>query len=297
MVDTFAVAITFALLNSVFFGFSKILYRKGMVNIPVQLAIFYTLLPAAPILLVATIIIGEFAWLSVTPYTLILIPVTALVNFNLGRLFLFEAIRNLGAARASQLISLSLIFASIFGVLLMGETMTIYIASGTIVIFAAISLLLLSPADMRLKPLGYNLKRGVLMGGIGSLVWGFSFIASKLMLLEFPPLSASWLIVLGAIGIQALLASPSFRSAKTLVPDRRSMAYFVLSGIVTSIAFLAYMLAVNLAPIVLIAPFASLSPIFAALWSYLLIQRLEFVGIKILVASIMVAIGSYIIAL
>ncbi|MBI2184297.1 MAG: DMT family transporter [Thaumarchaeota archaeon] len=297
MADTFALAVTFALVNSVLFGFSKILYRKGVMHMPVQIAILYTLLPAVPILLAATVITGEYAWLKITPFTLILIPLTGMFNFNLGRLFLFETIRSLGASRASQLIATQLIFTSIFGVVFKGETMTIYVAVGTIIIFAAISFLLFSPMDLRLKPLGYNLRRGLIMGIVGSVIWAFGFLVSKLMVDEYPPLSASFLTVAAAAVTQTVMALPSFRSAGTVVPDRRSMGYFLASGVVTTAAFLAFMLALSLSPIVVIAPFASLSPIFAAIWSYFFIQRMEFIGVRIILASILVAVGSYIISL
>ena len=289
--------ILLALAQSVLFGFSKIVYRRGMMNMPTSLAVLYTLLPAPILLGLASVVWGEFRWLTLNWESVVLTALSGLLNFNLGRLFLFESIRSLGAARASQLITFQLITASLFGVVFLGEAMTVSIAGGSAVIFVAISFLILSPPDLRLKPFGYNLRRGVTMGLIGSTVWGSSFLVSRWLVDRYPPVSASLLTYVGAIGIQALMSLPDLRRLKRSALDRRGIGYLLGSGVVTTVALLSFMTALQLAPIVIVAPFASLSPIFAALSSYLFIQRLEFVGVRLIVASLLVAVGSYIITI
>ena len=297
----YAAAIAFAIAQSALFGFSKIFTRKGLFLSSPALGAFYALLPAVVILffgVVATGGLGALGKINIfIPSVFLLVTLCALTNMNLGRVLLYESIRSLGAARAGQLIASQLIFASLFAALLLGESLTLPITGGTLLIFAGIFTVALTGYDLRHKPPGYNFRRGTITGIATGIVWGYAFIITKELLAVYDAMTASFITIVFAAVYQGIFVLVRVRPVRRIIPERKAMVYFLITGILTSFAFYAFLVALSLGPIVIVAPFASLAPIFTAVVSYLFIQKIEFVDRRLLLASVVVIIGSIVIVM
>ena len=294
----YALAIAFAIAQSALFGFSKIFSRKGLFLSSPALGAFYALLPAVVILFIGVVVTGGLGKINVLiPSVFLLVTLSALTNMNVGRVLLFETIRNLGAARAGTVIASQLIFASLFAALLLGESPTFSVAGGTLLVFLGIFAVALAGSDLRHKPPGYNFRRGMIAGISTGVIWGFAFIVTKELLAFYDALTASFLTIIFAAFYQGIFVLVTVRPVRRIIPERKSMVLFVSSGILTSFAFYAFLIALSLGPVIIVAPFASLSPLFTALVSYIFIQKIEFVDRRLSLACVVVIIGSVFIAI
>ena len=294
----YAVAIAFAIIQSALFGFSKIFTRKGLFLSSPALGAFYALLPAIVILFFGVMVTGGLGKINIfIPSMFLLITLCALTNMNLGRVLLYESIRSLGAARAGTVIASQLIFASLFATLLLGESPTFSVVSGTLLVFLGIFAVALVGSNLRHKPPDYNFRRGMIAGISTGVTWGYAFIVTKELLAFYDALTTSFITIVFAAVYQGIFVLVRVRPVRKIVPERKSMVYFVLSGILTSFAFYAFLIALSLGPVIIVAPFASLAPLFTAIVSYLFIQKIEFVDRKLFLACIVVIIGSVFIAI
>jgi drug/metabolite transporter (DMT)-like permease len=72
---------------------------------------------------------------------------------------------------------------------------------------------------------------------------------------------------------------------------RRTFLYVTLAGLASSTAVVLMFTALSLAPVVVVSPVASLTPLFALVFTHLFLQRLERVTLRIVVGTLLVVAG------
>ena len=73
--------------------------------------------------------------------------------------------------------------------------------------------------------------------------------------------------------------------------NRKALRYFGSSGLILSIAFLSYFMALSASSVVKIQPIAGTNPLFSVLFSYIFLQDREHVTIRSLVGTLLVVAG------
>ncbi len=91
---------------------------------------------------------------------------------------------------------------------------------------------------------------------------------------------------------QTIASMQSFRHA-----DRRGHALFFLAGVAASVGLMANFYGLSVAPVVVVTPLTSISPLVTILLAGLFLKRLEKVTIRIVLGAVLVVTGVVIITI
>ncbi len=145
-----------------------------------------------------------------------------------------------------------------------------------------------------------KMNRNVLIGialGIGAgLSYGVSSVLIRYSVgnLATPLVGASVSLLIGTIGL-SIFGGRGIKN--TLSTNRRGFIYLLLSGAAASCGIICMFFALGMAPVVVVTPLQSINPLFALLWSYLFLGRLEKITPKLILGSVLVVAGVILIAL
>ena len=109
-----------------------------------------------------------------------------------------------------------------------------------------------------------------------------------------PPLiGAAVSLFAGMLGLSVLGA----RSIRTDIDKKKGIGFMLLAGITAACGVISMFFALSMAPVVVVAPLQSTNPLFALLWSYLFIGRLEKITPRLVIGCILVVTGVILITL
>ena len=224
---------------------------------------------------------------------------SAFLNLTFGRFMLILAIHDLGAVRAGQFAASSAATASMLGMMLLGEEPSVLILLGTLFIVGSLVCLIRFNLEQRTASRRTNATRGLLAGVMVSLSWGLGIVVAKIPLSELSAIvSAFYTLFLAMIMQGAYVAArtlnPAYRG-QGLLPARRAIAYLLLSGLIGTFAFLAFVVALSLGSVALVAPLSTVSPVFSLILASIFIRKIEFINGGTVLSAIGVVIGAYLV--
>jgi len=205
-----------------------------------------------------------------------------------GRFLRFMAIERLGAAIASPLNNLNPLVSTALAIMLLGEEVTLPILAGTVVIVTGATLL-----SMGGKQVGF---RAVYLALpiLSAFCFGVVAILRKLALAEIGAIPGTAINVSTALVLVTtfLLATGDRRS---LACDGRSFAYFVGAGLTENLSVFLTVVALGLGTVSVVTPLTSTAPIFVLLLSPLLLRGMERVTVRIVLGTVLIVLGVYLI--
>jgi len=284
---------------AVLFGISRVFTRRGLLTTDVPVGILVSLMPTIPLVLASNLLLGEPPRpLILQPEVLLLIIATAVLNVNLGRWLVYSSIKLVGAARASQIVALEVPFTAFFGAVLLGETLSVRVAIGTVIVFLGILFVALSrPSASPLRSTsGRDFGQGVALALAGAVLWSLAFITARVSAQGWgSPVAAALLSLVLATLIQGIIVAGLRGFPVISKVNRGELSALLASGATTGIATLLYFSALRSLPVVLASPILNLSPLVATVLSFLLIQKMERVNRMVVLATLLVATGSYLV--
>ena len=127
--------------------------------------------------------------------------------------------------------------------------------------------------------------------GIGTaLAYGITSVLVRYGVggLASPLVGAAVALFAGTLGLTAIGAR-GIRAS--LTQNRKSVVLLLLAGTAAACGIMASFFALSMAPVVIVTPIQSTSPLFALLWSYLFLGQLERITPRLVLGSILVAGG------
>lgn len=218
-------------------------------------------LTGVPLLLGACVLAGETHSLFSPPAsTLALFALVGVLNSGVSRLLLYYAIRHVGANQAEALQTTTVLFSFALALAFLGESLTPLILGGGILIVAGSFLIEgRSSSDLR----GGSLRVGVVTAIMSSLVFAVVLVLVRSGLSTgYPPLAAAVISAVSALAFNILIYDWRFVK-RDLRGLRKGALYSVVSaGALIAVAQALRYLAFSLAPVVVVSPIISVSPIF-----------------------------------
>jgi drug/metabolite transporter (DMT)-like permease len=132
--------------------------------------------------------------------------------------------------------------------------------------------------------------------GIGAgLSYGVSSVLIKYGVgsLASPLVGAAVSLLSGTLGLSILGA----RGVKTDLSKKKGIIFMLLAGVTAACGVISSFFALSMAPVVLVSPVQSTNPLFALLWSYLFLGRLERITPRLILGSVLVVTGVILITL
>lgn len=286
----YSTGIFYALLAATLFGISNILVRRGFVGIDPRRGIFVTILFSFLSVFVLSLVdgeiwkIGEIGFLAIALYALV-----GFLNFTVGRSLNYFSISLSGPSVTSTLISLRIVFAVLFSIVLLNETITIPRIVGDLLMFLGITVVTLSNGVENGK-----LTMGVVLAFVAAAVAGLCDVlisyANTLNAMPSNGLLISY--VFGTLTYVPLIIGSSITQHKPSKNSIRSLLLFLIGvGVTSGIAQSARYFSLANAPVSVAVPIISLTPIITMLLSALFLKS-EKLGFPFIVGVVVVFIGS-----
>ena len=254
-----------ALVAAFFFALSAHVQNMGSRSTSTQVVTLVLIGSQALIFALAAIFIVK--WDYWTSGALVLFAAAGLLRPTLSIALWIEGIKRLGPTLNAALTSSGPLFAAVFGILLLGETLTPMIAGGIALVVAGVlvptlmtrGIMSTFPAWAVLLPLGAAALRNV------------AHAVTKVGFAEVPsPLFAA---LVGTLVSLILVAGQFFARRQRIEGRLGDYRYFVLSGMITALAVYLLNQALDLGQVITVAPLVASSPVFSALLGYFVFGR------------------------
>jgi len=136
--------IVFAIAASICWGIGAIFVRLGSERIKTTTGTFIAMLASTMLVCSLALTTDYDEVLALTPRVVLWFSLIGLVNYVLGRVFYYRAIRYLGVSRATPMVASSPLFAVILAVTFTDETVNLPIVAGTLFIVLGLYLVIKS---------------------------------------------------------------------------------------------------------------------------------------------------------
>jgi drug/metabolite transporter (DMT)-like permease len=264
-IDTATLGAIIALVAAFFFALSAHVQNMGARTTSTQFGTLVLIGMQALIYSIAALFIVRWEyWLS---GAVVLFAAAGLLRPTLSIALWIEGIKRLGPTLNAALTSSGPFFAAIFGVLILGETLTPMIGAGIVLVVAGVlvptmvtrGIMSTFPAWAILLPLGASALRNV------------AHAITKVGFADVPsPLFAA---LVGTL-VSLVLVSGQFVVRRQRVTGQlRDYRYFALSGMITALAVYLLNQALEFGQVITVAPLVASSPVFSALLGYFIFGR------------------------
>ncbi len=136
---------------------------------------------------------------------------------------------------------------------------------------------------------------GMISSGLAAVCYGSSqFLARKLVTEQAPPFVVATYALMAGMVILAVVTHRGI--IKDRRAPRRAFLLMVLAGLATSAGVTFNLLALSRAPVVIVAPVSSITPLVSLALAHIFLQRLERVTLRIWLGAALVVAGVVIIA-
>ena len=130
-----------ALTAAMGFGAAAVFARIGLQYMRPTTGAFVSLLIGIAITLTLALIFHFDDILALSGIAFVWFLITGTLNFPLGRLLNFTSVNKIGVSRSAPIIGAAPLFSGILGVTLGGESMNLFIFTGTLVIIGGIAMI------------------------------------------------------------------------------------------------------------------------------------------------------------
>ncbi len=278
-----------SLLTAIGFGFSSILTRWGMRDSnPITGAMVGSLVQV----LALSVIIAVNRPAEISLMGVAYFAASGLLASALGRLLNYTSIQRLGVSMSSTIIGSSPLFSTFFAAIFLAEEVTLSIFVGTVLIVGGVAVTSLKDGNVR-----ELLSTAILTPILAAAAYGASSVFRKLGvdLIPHAPFGAM-------IGAATSLASFSIYLVATgqlglFKLTQGSRKFFVLSGLVVTVAWLSMYSAFALGKVSVVSALIGTNPLFALLLSMIFLRDTERLNMGIVLGCVSIVAGAMVITL
>ncbi len=272
------------------YGFSAVLARKGMRDSnPLTGALFTALIQ---VLILSGLLLRSpprsLNWLAIAYFI-----ISGILASTLGRLFNFMSMERLGVSVSASIIGSSPLFSTFFAIIFVGETVASTTLMGTFLVVVGIAI-----ARSRDEMGGSSLRGSALVIPILSAAfYGASSSVRKLGLMLMTDVTLGALVGSASSFVSFVGYIVMNRSMGTVRIRRRSLPYFVVSGVVVSLGWLSMFNALAVGDVSVVATLIGTNPLYSLLLSWILLRDSEKFSWRVTVGCLVIVAGAVIVTL
>ncbi len=278
---TFAVP-ALALTSAVLSAASTILVRRGYQRYGPYTAMWINLAVGTVCVWLAVVATGGVGAPSAAGIAYF--AVAGLIGTVAGRLLRFISIETVGASITAAVVNLSPLVSTVLAVVFLGERVTATILIGTIVIILGTTLLSSSGRGFAVRP------SKLVLPLLSAVCFGVVAVLRKVGLGGMAPLPGFAVNVTAAfVAFTAFLVAS--RQMGEMACRGRSLVYFAAAGVAENVCVFMLVLALSLGTVSVVAPLASVSPIFVLVLSFFFLRGLEILTARIVIGTLLIVAG------
>ncbi len=291
MIETAAV---YALISALLLAFRDIFGRFAVRGIDPITGTAFTAIIGLPVLWIVSAAMGDFSdpWPGLG-WPLVFIAVAGIFRVCFARTMLFAATQHIGSARTSTVVATNLIFAVFFGIVFLGEALTVNTGLGALLVFGGYIFIARShpnhkegdSPNSRYIGMGLALGCALAFGAAAVLVRpavGFftsaneaNFYSNIFAVAAFSP----FLFRKGKIG-----------EIKSWTPG--NWGFLILAGLSASLGVTFLYLALANAPVVYAFPISQSRPLFAIAITWIFLQSVERMNWRVVAGALAIFSGT-----
>lgn len=288
--------VAFALLAAFCWSSRDVLLKRGLVSLNPLLGVFLALLTLYPVILAYGSVTGELS--QVPPVNVSGILVMAVAGPLLtvvGTSMLYSSIKLIGASRAGTLSSTQALIAAGLAIFFLNEEWSLSLLGGIgLVMLGAVTLSRSMSRTLQALDPGVKLK-GIVMAAAAAFSYGVGNVFWRAGLTSMSPswgalISGTSALVFGTMIFARLGVISMLKTLK-----RKELGLLSGAALLDSLGIVGMLGGLSVSSVLHVLPVVNGRPIITILLSYLLIQHLERVNWKVLVSSILVVSGIYLV--
>lgn len=214
------------------------------------------------------------------------------VGTLLGRMFTYTSVSRIGASRTEPIKSSQPLHATLIAIVVLQEAVSPGHMVGILLIIAGIVVISWETAggdstveDVRLYELGFPL--------LGAFFYGIEPVFAKLGFAQGTPV----LVGLSIKTVTAFAAVSVYLRLRGSVPwdlnfTGENLRWYAAAGVLNTLFLLFYYLGLEVAPVSVVIPIVTTSPLLVAILSYLFLPQLERVTPQLVAAASVVVVGA-----
>ncbi|ELY58928.1 DMT family transporter [Natronolimnohabitans innermongolicus] len=229
-----------------------------------------------------------------TPVSVAAFGAAGLAGMFVARLLTFKSVEEIGANLSSPVIASNVFFATVFAIVFLEERLTALHLAGIVLVVAGIAVVSWETAadssgETSLRETGALL--AVPLAAAAAI--GIEPIFISIGLAAGTP-TLPGIVVMATTATVAFVGYLRWTGSLRSIPLRRaSTGWFVAGGVSTTVAFVAYFAALEVAPVVVVMPLLQLTPLIVVVCSALFLpRRLERVTWRVGAAALVVVAGA-----
>lgn len=287
-----AAGLAFAIASAFFLGANKLAVRVLLFKMDETFASFIAIALALPLFGAPILIFGAgtspLTWEAVAVF-----GAAGVLNFSVGRVFVWRSIGAIGANRGNILASAQVVFALAIAILVLGQAVDLFTGSGIALVLVGI--LIISVSGFRGKSFTpEQLRIGVVYGMVGAFLWGVSQVLMQVGIqLQGDPTVATFLTYAAAfVGMIPILFYVDRRGGEdTFRTDRRSLWLVLVAALLANFGLYFRFVALQSVPLTVVSTINATNPIITLVLSGLLIREIESIDRVTVVAILLSVFG------
>lgn len=274
----------FAIASGLFTAINLILLKKGMAHSNPITAIVISL--GINVVVFWTIVLIVLPVREIFHPALAIFMLVGLIQPGGTRFLAYLSVQKVGVAVTAPLRATTPLFSSLLAIIVLGEQLTPPVAMGTGLVVVGIALISLKREDS-----GNWLNIYVLLPLLSSFVAGSTQVIRKIGLAQItlPLLGAA--VTTGTSLIVITLSLLLSRRSSTLAFNRTSLWYFTLAGVTITMGVASVYMSLYLSDVVVVAPLASLSPLFSLILTAIFLREVEVITARVVIAACLIVTG------
>ncbi len=299
----------FGILTAACFSASVIVARRGMLVASADQGIYFSVVAGVPLFLIVALLTGQlFRVNEFGVAALWMLAGAGVSEYLVGRYSNFRAIRILGANASSPLRSLNVVFAVVLAVVLLDESISLQRGLGMgLVILAPLVMLQGGVRQAPAQQSGATPQpdaseeqrpsRRHLEGYFWGLVTAVGYGAGPLLIRAsvggtgLGIAGALLSYIAAALLLLAFLALPG-RLSRVRAIDPLAIRWFLAGAVFSFLAHMFRFVALDVAPVTVVAPLQQTAAIFIVVFSFLVNRRFELFGPRVILAIMLSAGGT-----
>jgi len=274
--------LVFAIVSALLLGSNKLAVRMSLFSMDESFASLIAILLAIPLFGFPLLVYGWGAR-GPTLDVVIILGLAGILNFSLGRYFIWKSIANIGANRGNIFASSQVVYAVLIAILFLNQTVNLN--SGVGIVLVMLGILLVSIRGLSGTPFTQKqLKLGIASGIFGGFLWGISQVLMQIGISEYAnPLGAAFITYLASVAgvIPVILVANRYsavRESKSVFRfDWRGFAFVLVAALFGNFGLFFRYAALQTIPLTIVATVNGTNPMITLILSYFLIKDVEFI--------------------
>jgi len=296
--DPSTLGLSLAVVSAFMFGANKLAVRKSLFNMDESFASFIAILLAIPTF---GIPILAYGWgpEPLTWQVVLIFALAGILNYSVGRYFVWKSISLIGANRANVVASTQVVYAVAIAILALGQTVDLLEGGGIVLVLVGILFISFgefgsSAVDSR------DRRRGILWGVAGAFLWGISQVLMQVGISLYSNATTATFLVFAAslFGIlPVILLAMRYQEKSPFRMDRRSLVMIIVAGLLGNFGLYFRFAALQNTTLTIVATVNATNPLITLVLSYALIRELEFINRRTVLAILVSVAGVFLMAL